>query len=164
MTYFHNNMTNLIDTNANFTSYANIGLATTYGNESFVSWKVYDRLTLRFDYTYTTAKDDLTGLDLLRRPKNKETYSAIWKPIDQLSLSANILHIGPWKDVNRPGTETNLTGQPYTTVNLAANYAINDQITVFSRVDNLFNVQYQNPIGFDRPGLGIYGGLRLTNF
>jgi vitamin B12 transporter len=164
MTYFHNNITNLIDTNATFTSYANIGLATTYGNESFVSWKVYDRLTLRFDYTYTTAKDDLTGLDLLRRPKNKETYTAIWKPLDQLSLSANILHVGPWKDVNRPGTETNLLGQPYTTVNLAANYTVNDQVTVFARVDNLFNVQYENPIGFDRPGLGIYGGLRLTSW
>jgi vitamin B12 transporter len=163
LTYYHNNIINLIDTNANFTSYANIGLATTYGIESFVRWKATDQLTLRADYTTTTARDDTTGQELLRRPSNKESVAAIWKPISQLSLSANVLHVGSWIDVSRDGFTTGLVGKPYTTVNLAANYAYNDQITVFGRIDNLFNVQYENPIGFDRPGFGIYGGLRVSN-
>jgi hypothetical protein len=29
------------------------------------------------------------------------------------------------------------------------------------RIDNLFNKQYEDPIGFLRPGIGIYGGVRL---
>jgi vitamin B12 transporter len=167
VTYYHNNITNLIQTVSNldgsFTE-ANVGLATTSGFESFLQVNVVPWLSFRADVTTTKAIDDTTGLELLRRPIDKETYTAIWKPLDQLSLSANILHVGPWKDVSRNGTETNLVGQPYTTVNLAANYTVNDQVTVFGRIDNLFNVQYQNPIGFDRPGLGIYGGLRLTSW
>ncbi len=163
ITYFHNNITNLIDSNANFTSWANIGLATTYGNESFLSWTVNDRLKLRADYTYTTAKDDLTGLDLLRRPKNKESVTANWTASDQLTLSGTVLHVGTWSDVSRDGFTTGLVGGPYTTVNLAANYKVNDQVTAFGRIDNLFDVHYQNPIGFERPGLGAFGGVRVTN-
>jgi vitamin B12 transporter len=125
---------------------------TTYGNESFAAWKVTDRLTLRVDYTYTTAVDDITRLLLYRRPRNKETYQAIWKPIDQLTLSLNVLHEGTWADLNRPGTVPNslqpipLTGGPYTTVNVAANYKVNDQATVFGRVDNLFTGAFMQDI------------------
>jgi vitamin B12 transporter len=51
---------------------------------------------------------------------------------------------------------------PFTLVNLAANYTINDQWSVFGRIDNLFDVHYQDPIGFERPGFGIYGGMRFV--
>jgi vitamin B12 transporter len=174
MTYFHNDIKGLIQScslGVGFTTtLCNIGLATTYGNESFAAWKVNDRLTLRFDYTYTTARDDIAQLLLLRRPRNKETYQIIWKPIDQLTLSANILHEGTWADINRTGTVPNAlepigpVGGPYTTVNLAANYTVSDRATVFGRVDNLFNADYQDPIGFLRPGRGIFGGLRFASF
>ena len=44
-TYFHNRIVNLIDSNATFTSFANVGLATTEGTESYVhSLKVGDRV------------------------------------------------------------------------------------------------------------------------
>jgi vitamin B12 transporter len=33
---------------------------------------------------------------------------------------------------------------------------------VFGRIDNLFDERYQDPIGFERPGFGIFGGVRLT--
>jgi vitamin B12 transporter len=56
-----------------------------------------------------------------------------------------------------------LDAPAYTTVNLAANYTLNKNVTVFARADNLFNEQYQNPYGFLRPGLGVYAGLRVSN-
>jgi vitamin B12 transporter len=177
VTYYHNDIRNLIQVcsltaGAPFptSTLCNVGLATTYGNESFVAWKVTDYLTLRFDYTTTTAVDDITRLLLIRRPRNKETYQAIWKPIDPLTLSLNVLHSGTWADINRPGTVPNvlepipLVGGPYTLVNIAGNYRANDQATVFARIDNLFNADFQNPIGFLHPGRAYYAGLRLTNF
>ncbi len=51
----------------------------------------------------------------------------------------------------------------YVTVNLAASYKVDEHITAFGRVDNLFDRHYEVPIGFERPGLGIFGGLRWTN-
>ncbi len=166
VTYFHNDIRNLIVfgffPNSFNSSLFNVGRATTYGAESFLSWAVTDRLSLRADYTNMTARDDTTGLDLLRRPRIKESVTATWKPVDQLSLSATVLHVGTWVDISRDGTVSGILTTPFTLVNLAANYTINDQVSVFGRIDNLFDVHYQDPIGFERPGFGIYGGMRFV--
>jgi vitamin B12 transporter len=167
VTYYHNNITNLIETvsnlNGTFTE-ANVDRATTAGFESFLQLNVVPWLSFRADVTTTKAIDDTTGLELLRRPRDKESFSAIWKPpIDGFTLTTTVLHVGPWVDISRNGFETNIPGQPYTLVNLAANYVYSDQLTFFGRIDNLLNAQYQDPIGFMRPGLGIFGGLRLTS-
>jgi outer membrane cobalamin receptor len=74
-TYFHNDITNLIEGTTNPTTFVstcvNVGQATTYGFESFAALALTNGLNLRADYTYTEARDDLTGQELLRRPKNK---------------------------------------------------------------------------------------------
>jgi vitamin B12 transporter len=163
-TYFHNNITNLINANATFTSYTNIGLATTEGTENFVSAKVTERLVIRADYTFTRAVDDSTGIQLLRRPKEKWSTTATWQPIDPLTLSATVLHVSSFLDVSRDGLETNLYAPGYTIVNLTGDYKLNDQIKIFGRVDNLFNLHYQNPTGFLEPGLGVFGGIRFASF
>jgi len=51
---------------------------------------------------------------------------------------------------------------PYATVNIAGAYDIGHGITVFARVDNLLNRQYESPPGFDKPGIGAFGGVRLN--
>jgi outer membrane receptor protein involved in Fe transport len=56
---------------------------------------------------------------------------------------------------------TGITAPGYTVVNLAANYAVSDNVSLFARIDNLFNKQYEDPSGFDRPGFGIFGGVNL---
>ena len=163
-TYFHNSITKLITSNATFTSYANVNLATTEGTESFVGAQITDRLSIRADYTFTRAVDASTGLQLLRRPKEKWSATATWMPIDPLTLSATVLHVSDWRDVTRDGSESGITALGYTLVNLRGDYAINDQIKVFARVDNLFNTHYQNPTGFLAPGLGVFGGIRMASF
>lgn len=163
-TYFRNDITNLIASNATFTSNINIGKAITEGNESFISAVVTDRILLRADYTYTRAVDATTGLELLRRPKDKWSLSAIWKPIDPLTVTATVLHIGSFVDGNRDFSVPRLLTKDYTTVNVAADYVVNDQVKLFGRIDNLFDVRYQNPTGFLQPGLGVFGGIKLANF
>ncbi len=79
---FHNSITNLITSNATFTSYANVNLATTEGTESFISAQITERFGIRADYTFTRAVDAATGLQLLRRPKEKWSATATWMPID----------------------------------------------------------------------------------
>jgi vitamin B12 transporter len=167
-TYFHNSITNLInfvttDPLTGASSLANIGFATTHGIESFASVVVTENLKVRGDYTATRTKDQTTGLELMRRPRNKASLSAIWTPVDRLSLSATVLYVGSWVDINRNGSIPRLDAPQYTTVNIAANYEVDKNITVFARADNLFNYQYQDPTGFMRPGLGVFGGVRLTN-
>ncbi|WP_441299748.1 TonB-dependent receptor domain-containing protein [Bradyrhizobium sp. cf659] len=163
-TYFHNSITDLITTNATFTSYANVNLATTEGTESFVWAQITERFGIRADYTFTRAVDAGTGLQLLRRPKEKWSATATWKPIDPLTLSATVLHVSDWRDVTRDGSVSGITAPGYTLVNLRGDYALNDQVKLFARVDNLFNTHYQNPTGFLAPGLGVFGGIRMASF
>ena len=160
-TYFHNDITNLIVNN--FVTYINVGEAETYGAETFASVAVTDRFTVRADYTYTIARDATTDLELLRRPRHKGSISAVWRPIDPLTLSGTIISVGEFIDANRDFSIPRLTAPGYTIVNVAANYTIDKHATVFGRIDNLFDKRYQNPTGFLRPGIGVFAGLRLTN-
>ncbi len=169
VTYFNNDISNLILNQFNgvsFTStYINVGQAKMYGIESFASAVLTKELKVRADYTATFTKDETTDLGLLRRPGNKASLSAIWTPVDRLTLNTTVLYVSSWVDVNR---DTNtfiprLDAPPYTTVNIAANYEVDKNVTVFARADNLFNYQYQTPTGFLRPGLGMFGGVRVSN-
>lgn len=161
-TWFHNVIKNLIETSADFTTYANIGRATTYGVESFASLAVSRKLSLRVDYTYTIARDDIAAQALLRRPKNKVSLQAVWRPTDRLSLSSSLLYVGGRVDANRDFSIPRLTASPYSAVNIAASYDLGRGVTLFARVDNLLNRHYQDPVGFDKPGIGAFGGVRVS--
>ena len=162
VTYFHNKLRDLIDDNATFTSDANIDRATTYGFENFIAYAPTARLLMRADYTYTLAQDDATNEELLRRPKVKASYITTWQASDALSFSATELYVGPWIDINRAGTISRLTAGGYATTNVAANYVLTRNLTFFARIDNLFDRRYEDPVGFDRPGFGVFAGVKAT--
>jgi vitamin B12 transporter len=168
-TYFHNDITNLITSGLDPVRGApnrtniNIGKAETSGVEAFVMVKPVDWLWFRADYTYTDAFDRTTNLQLLRRPRHKASFTAAWMPIDPLTLSATVLHVGEWIDGNRDFSIPRLVAPGFTVVNVAADYRINEYAKVFARIDNLFDERYQDPTGFLRPGFAVYGGVRLTN-
>ncbi|HTT80460.1 MAG TPA: TonB-dependent receptor [Stellaceae bacterium] len=161
-TYFHNDISNLIEINQTGTSYANIGRATTYGAENYLSWRPWRALTLRLDYTYTMANDDITHTELVRRPKHKASLNARWQATARLSFAATVLYVGAWSDINRSGTASGLTATPYTLINLAGSYDLGRGISLFARIDNLLNRHYQDPIGFQHQGLGVFGGMKVA--
>ncbi|HEV2263858.1 MAG TPA: TonB-dependent receptor [Stellaceae bacterium] len=163
-TYFHNSIKNLI-TFAPTSPFQNINInqATTYGVESFVAVKPLPTVDLRADYTYTVARSDKTGSELLRRPKNKASFDASWTPIDPLTLTGEILRVGTWLDSTRDNP-TIFTAQasPYTLVNLAAEYRANANATFFGRINNLLDRHYQEPLGFLQPSLTVVAGIRVS--
>jgi vitamin B12 transporter len=83
--------------------------------------------------------------------------------MDKLHLSGTLLYVGAWSDIN-PLTYATQRASGYATVNVAASYDINAQTSVFARVDNLFNRQYEDPLGYRHPGLGAYAGVRVSSF
>jgi vitamin B12 transporter len=159
-TYFRNDIKNLIDNNATFTSYANVGRAETDGVESYVSYEPIRSVVLRADYTYTEANDQILDQELLRRPKNKVSLDAKWQVMPALSFDADLVYVGSWIDTNREGTIPRLATPGYTTTNIAINYDATDEFTIYGRVANLFDEQYQDPDGFLRPGRGLFAGIK----
>ncbi len=159
-TWFHNDIKNLITYNNSFTSYANVGKATTYGFENFIAYKPINTLNLRADYTFTIAENALLDQELLRRPKNKASLNATWQANDKTSISATLLYTGAWIDGNRDFSISRLKAGSYTTVNLAASYDLNDKVALFGRINNLFDQRYENPIGFEGQGIGVFAGIK----
>jgi vitamin B12 transporter len=161
LTFYRNNIRNLIDDNADFTTYVNVGRAMTQGVESFVAYQPVKSVTLRLDYTYTEATDEILHEELLRRPKHKASLNGNWQATQHLSFNATVLAVSSWIDGNRDFTIARLTAPGYTTVNLAGNFDVNSVLSVFARIDNLFDRHYQNPVGFLQPALGAYAGVKL---
>jgi vitamin B12 transporter len=159
-TWFHDTIRNLIDSNATFTSYANVGRAHTEGIESFVATQPTGTVSLRIDYTHTEARDDVLQQDLLRRPRDKWTVEARWQATGRLELDATVLSVGSWIDGNRQFTISRLTAPGYTTADLAASYDLTAQVTVYGRITNLADARYENPVGFLQPGRGAFAGVR----
>jgi len=164
VTWFHNDITDLITFGpAPLYRNMNVETAETHGLEAFLAVQISDRFQVRTDYTHTVAINLDSGTDLPRRPRDKTSISVVWQPTDALNLSATTLFVSDWFDFDRFG----FAAAPFKTggykiINLAANYKINQNVTVFGRINNLFDEHYQDPIGFEKPGFGIYAGLRLT--
>ncbi len=161
VTYFHNDITNLIQSNATFTSYVNIGKAKTQGIESFVAASILPNLAARIDYTYTDAHDDISNLWLLRRPWNKLSVAVDWKPIQTVDLGLQAIYDGARADINAQ-TFGRITPGGYTTVNLTGAWQVTPTWQVFGRMQNAFAKNYQNPNGFQQLGFGAFGGIKAT--
>ena len=160
VTYFHNRIRDLITTDVTGTTYANIGQATTLGVESFISYQPVKTLTVRVDYTYTQATDDVLHQELLRRPKQKIDLDAAWQAAGALSFDATLLYVGSWIDGNRDFSIPRLQAAGYTTVNLAGNYDLSRLFSVYARLNNLLDRHYENPVGFLQPSIGVFAGIK----
>jgi vitamin B12 transporter len=163
ITWFQNNIRNLIVSGPAPTfKLANVGRARTDGVESFIAWKMLDTLTLRADYTYTDALDATTRLALLRRPRHKASVGGDWQATDDLSLNATLLYVGPQIDGNRDFSIPRLKMTDYATLDMAASYRLNDKWSLFGRIENATDTNYQSPDGFLRPGIGAFGGIKVN--
>ncbi len=159
-TWFYNRIRDLITADLTGTTYANVGRASTDGVESFVAYQPVRQLSLRLDYTYTQATDDVLHEELLRRPKHKGNLNATWRASDALLLNASVLTVSSWVDGNRDFSIPRLDAPGYTTVNLAASFDVSRQWAVFGRIDNLLDRHYENPVGFLQPGIGVFAGIK----
>jgi vitamin B12 transporter len=50
----------------------------------------------------------------------------------------------------------------YTLVNLAGSYDVTKNLQLFGRIDNLFDREYEEVAGYGAPGIGAYGGVKVS--
>jgi vitamin B12 transporter len=160
-TYFSNKVDNYITYTADFTSLQNLASAKIHGVESFISFDVTKSVRLRADHTFTIAQDGATGGELRRRPKHKASAGVDYRPTDKATVSLTTLFVGPRVDADAV-TFQNIRASSYTLVNLAGSYQLTDTWTAFGRIDNLFDRKYEDPQGFQRPGIGAFAGVRAV--
>ena len=157
VTYFESDITNLIE--FTFTSLANRAATEIRGAESFIALKVGPAVELRADHTYVLAENAQTGGELLRRPKHKTSLTGHWRPSEAAGFDLGVLHVGSRLDIDTV-TFANKRMESYTVVNLAGRYALSETWTFSARIDNLLDRDYEDPDGFQRPGVGAYAGVK----
>ncbi len=144
--------------------YQNVSKVKVRGVESFVRLSPFEQLDINASYTYTKAEEDGTDTQLLRVPKDRATLDIHYRPISSVSLSTTVLHVGSRNDRyfdSTMFTSVDARAESYTVVNLAASVAVRDNLTVFARLDNLFDESYEEVYGFGTAGRSAYTGLSV---
>ncbi len=153
-TYFRTHVENLIEYPA--PTYIPVNTtAETKGVETNAEIKT-PKGRIQATYTYTGTRDDATNDQLVRRPRNKANLAFLFAPQPDAELRLDYRYVGERLD----GTDTLPS---YSVVNLAASQAWTPTITVFARVDNLFDRDYEELTNYGTAGRSVYAGL-TTNF
>jgi len=166
--YFHNKIEDLIEwqwTGPGMWDgqYFNIGKAKTKGWETSFSLKPFVWLSFDVHYTYTEAKNETEGAAnkgkyLIYRPKHAGGASLNIKPLEKLNVNLNAQYMG-----KRYREADNTEEMPdYTLFNFAASYDMMKWLKIFGRVENLTDQKYQSIYQYGEPGIGFYGGIKVT--
>jgi vitamin B12 transporter len=165
LTYFHNDLSNVIGFNGLFET-LNLGAAETQGVEVEVRVTPVAGLTFRVSYTYleaekTSAADisQLPGARLPRRPRNEAYVSASYLWCKKLRTTVEAKFVNAREELNFGGPNFDI--EDYAFVNVAAEYEISSCVSVFARVNNLTDEQYSEVFGFPALGRTVYGGVKV---
>ena len=117
-------------------------------------------LQFRLDYTYTHTQD-AAGLELLRRPRHSAKLDIEYRFAEQSRFTVEALYVGERQDVDRI-SGLRVTASDYTLVNLAATAELSKRLTIFGRINNLFDRDFEPVNGFQGSGLGFFVGVRAA--
>ena len=161
VTYFSNEIDNLIGYDENFVS-INIAEASSKGIEAFAGLNFRSSSVL-FNVTYNDVKDKTNQSKILRRPKEKISLKINQQLSSALQASLLVLSVGDRYDRDfRPWPYEDIILEGYTTVNMTASYKILQNAELTGRIDNVFNVDYQDVLTYNTPKRSGYVGLRIT--
>ena len=165
LTYFHNDLSNVIGFNGLFDT-LNLGSAETQGLEAELHAQPIPNCVLTAAYTYleaekTSSKDvsQLQGARLPRRPRNELYVSASYLWWKRLRTVVEAKFVNAREELNFGGPNFDI--EDYSFVNIAAEYEVNPHFSIFGRIDNLANEHYSEVFGFPALGRAAYGGVKV---
>lgn len=153
ITYFDQDTQNLID--FSFTAgYDNIAKVESKGVELYGAYVLTNWLSVNGNYTVIDAEDG-NGNELSRLPEQSGNVTLAFDPDGPFSGAVLVRYNGD--EANTNGT----TLDGWTRVDLTGRYALNEGVELYGRVENLFDEDYQQILGYGTPGLSGSVGIRL---
>jgi vitamin B12 transporter len=162
LTWFETRFRDLVDFNYQ-TGYVNIGRARTKGLEATVEVRLSERVRLSASYARLSARDEDTGTELLRRPRDKFAARASSRLFGRFDVAVSGLWVGrrfdrdfgvpPYAAVPLPG---------YVLIDAVVSTAIGPRLELFAGADNILDAQYETVWGYGAPGFTVRTGFRLT--
>ncbi len=157
-TYFYNRFENLIIFDSTTFLPENIGEATSKGAEIGLQIRPFKAVTLSTNYTLTDTENRENDKELPRRPRNKVSAILSISPIAPLNFDLELRHVGKRFDDSSNINELD----PYTLVNISGRLDVTKNVQVFARVENLFDEEYEEALGFGTAGFSAFGGVKIS--
>lgn len=136
------------------------------GIELSASWRHAGWLNVEANYTWLDAGEQrVAGTALVRevrRPRNSANLAG-WGERGRFSWSASIAYVGARRDTDFdlfPAQVVRL--RDYALASLRLGYRILPQLELYARMENGFDADYQDVVGYHTPGRTVYAGLRVA--
>ncbi|WP_379550945.1 TonB-dependent receptor plug domain-containing protein [Qipengyuania sp. DGS5-3] len=139
-----------------FGTFDNTQSARAQGIELEAGFDLTDSLRLSGVYALLDAEDRTTGNDLARRPGDLVTIFADYEAPFGLKLGADLRIVGSAFD----DAANAVTLEAYEVFDIRAAMPLTDEVELFGRVENIFDVDYQTAFGFASAGRGVFVGVR----
>ena len=153
ITYFDQDTENMID--FSYTAgYDNIAQVESQGVELYGGYALTGWLNVSANYAYVDAEDG-DGNELTRLPEHSGDVTLAVDPDGPFSGAVLVRYNGD--EANTDGT----TLDGWTRVDLTGSYDLTDTVELYGRVENLFDEDYQQILGYGTPGLSGSVGIRL---
>ncbi len=153
-TVFRQETENLIDFDFAIGGYLNIAKVESTGLELSGALALGDTLSLSLDYAYIDAEDG-DGNALPRMPEHSGDLTLSYAPAGPFSGAVLLRYNG--SETNTDAT----TLDSWLRVDLTGRYALSESLEVYGRIENLFDEDYQQILGYGTPGLSASLGIRL---
>jgi len=134
-----------------------------HGVELFLNVRPSKQIRIAANYTYTRSREN--GAKEVRRPNNIASVNATWSSADDaFSSTVTVRYNGRQSDVaftNPSFIAVPVALKAFVLVNWNAEYKLRPNITVFGRVENLFDDRYEEVFSYATAGRAGYAGVRF---
>jgi vitamin B12 transporter len=161
LTYFYSDTKDLINyvntcgPNVFCGAYENIDRTRRDGVELGVSADILESLSLALSGSYISAEDRDTNEQLVGVPKRSGYANLTWHPTNRSNIYANLTLTG---DRTAFGG-VQLAG--YGVAELGGSFDVTEQLSIYGRVDNLFDNEYQEVLGYGTSDRAYYTGIKM---
>ena len=151
-TYFSQDIKNLINFSAG--TYFNVAEVETSGIELYGDYQMAEWLNISASYAIIDAEDKSIAGQLARIPERSGDVTFAVTPTGPLSGALHIRYNGDENDANGEVAA-------WTRIDASAGYDISETVELFVRVENLFDEEYQQVLGYGTPGTSGSVGFRF---
>ena len=158
VTGYYTDATNLITSSPPFFVPMNVGHAVITGGSIEIVGRLAGQWFIRANFTNQLARDAATNLDVIYVPRQQANLELSYAWVPGTAVTVVATYVG-----DRFANAANTSQVPgYLLVGLNATWALGEGYGIQAGINNLFDVTYQESLGFPEPGRTVFVGVTKT--
>lgn len=141
--------------------YINIAKTSSSGVEAELDARISQTLRVKLGYAWLDAIDRTTNRSLLRVPDHSASAALFWSE-GPWSGAATVRGESSQSDTARNGFSRTVR-RGFVTADVSGGYAVNEQLTLTARIENLTDKRFSEVFGYGEPGRAAYIGVKFRN-